>query len=98
MNSLIPLHVLKSIVTQCSTAIITADANVVLNLLIHPFECATVNSILTSTVNTKAGIIALYSSFLWNTSTVTEVSNNLHELRNIGLIFKCVVGALLSVL
>ena len=64
MNSLIPLHVLIDIATQCSTAVIIAGANVVLNLLIHPFKCATVNSILMNIINTKAGIIALSLSFL----------------------------------
>lgn len=62
MNSLIPLHVLIDVATHCWTAVITAGANIVLNLLIHPFKCDTVNSILMSIVNTKVGIIALYLS------------------------------------
>ena len=75
---------LKGTILQCPTVVIIADANVVLNLLIHPFTCATVISILMSIIKTKVGIIALHTSFLWST---TEVSDNLQQIRNTGLFF-----------
>lgn len=65
---LIPLPVRIDIVTQCNTAGIIAGADVVLDLLISPFRGAAVNSILMSLVDTKVGITAFYSSFLWSTA------------------------------
>lgn len=52
------MHVVIGRATQCSTAVIIAGANV-LNLLLHPFKCGAVNSLL---INTKVGIKMLYSS------------------------------------
>lgn len=67
----------KGTILQCPTVVIIAAANVVLNLLIYPFTCATVISILMSIIKTEVGIIALHTSFLWST---TEVSDNLQRI------------------
>lgn len=68
VNGVTVFLVLIEIATQCWTAVIIAGASVVLKLIIHPFQCATVNSVLRSVINTKVGITALDSSFFRSTT------------------------------
>lgn len=68
IRSLVLSHVLIDTVTLCNTAVIIAGANVVLNLVAYPFRNAAVNSIPMNIIDTKVGMTALYSTFLWGST------------------------------